>query len=139
MYLDYFPYFSTWYLFHLGSRFVIGIVFVILATIAMIKISCGSKDKFALSIMSSTFLYGVTFIGRSYTTMLMINYGISYEVTYYIFVPLDYLRHIAALQVWIIGVCYWRSAAACSFEVSWANEKIIFWIGVAVAALYYLG
>ena len=139
MYLDYFPYFFSWYLFYCGSQFAIGIVFVILGTIAMIKISCGSKDKFALSIMSSTFLYGVTSIGTSYTRMIMVNYGITFEVVYYVFVPFDYLRQIAALQVWIIGVCYWRSAAGCSFEVSWIDEKIIFWIGVAVAALYYLG
>ena len=81
----------------------------------MIKINCGSKDKFALSIMSSTFLYGVTYIVTSFTTMLIYNYGITFEAAYYLFVPSDYLKHIAALQVWILGVCYWRSATACSF------------------------
>ena len=78
MYLDYFPYYYfNWYFFYEGSRFVIGILFIILAAIAMIKISCGSKDKFALSIMSSTFLYGVTYTVSSYTFMLIVNYGIT--------------------------------------------------------------
>jgi hypothetical protein len=44
-------------------RIAVGAIIVIAASLAIIKISYGSKNKFAYSIMFFAYLYGIYYIG----------------------------------------------------------------------------
>ena len=48
------------------------------------------------------------------------------------------MQYQAALSVWIFGVCYWKSAEACSFKAKWLTDTKIIVIGAAVAATYFM-
>ncbi len=92
-------------------RIAIGVIIVIAASLAIIKVSYGSKNRFAYLIMCFAYLYSIYYIGY---TALYKNETSCKDILYALEIIL-YLEHMAALQVWIFGICYWKSATACSF------------------------
>ena len=125
------------------SRLSVGIILIIAATLAIIKITFGSKNKFAYLILSFTELYGIYYMGLALTEAYrhqedIPNKGEIYVVNNLAYQTVHYLQYLAALSVWIFGVCYWKSAEACSLKAKWLTETKIMVIGVAVAVAYFI-
>ena len=54
----------------------------------------------------------------------------------YAFQTCYYLQFISALQGWIFGMCYLKSAIASSFKVSWLTENKITAIGWIIGVFF---
>ncbi len=59
-----------------------------------------------------------------------------YFVNWYTYQSFAILQFIAALQGWIFGMCYLKSATASSFKVSWLTVKKITAFGLIVGVLF---
>jgi hypothetical protein len=46
------------------------------------------------------------------------------------------LQYISALQGWIFGICYLKSATACSIKVSWLTENKVAAFGWIIGGLF---
>ncbi len=125
------------------SRLSVGIILILAATLAIIKITLGSRNKFAYLILSFTELYGIYYMGLALTEAYrhledIPSKGEIYVVNNLAYQTVHYLQYLAALSVWIFGVCYWKSAETCSLKAKWLTESKIIVIGVAVAFAYFI-
>lgn len=126
------------------SRLSVGIILIFAATLAIITITFGSRNKFAFLILSFTELYGIYYMGLALTEAYrhqqeIPGKGEIYVVNNIAYQTVHYLQYLAALSVWIFGVCYWKSAeASCSLKAKWLTDTKIVVIGVAVAAAYFI-
>lgn len=123
-------------------RLSVGILLIIAATFAIIKVTLGSRNKFAYLIMSFTELYGIYYMGLALTEAYrhqeyIPGKGTKSVVNNLAYQTVHYLQYQAALSVWIFGVCYWKSAEACSFNAKWLTNTKVMIIGVAVGVAYF--
>ena len=106
---------------------------ILSATFAIKKVAEGSKNVFAFVLLSFTVLLGIAYVGKAFTEafrkeVVLPNRTI-HHVNEYAFQTNLYLQYLSALQGWIFGIRYLKSAAASSLKVSWLTENKVTAIG----------
>ena len=91
---------------------------IIPASYAAKKVNEGSKNMFAYVLLSFTLLLGVSYLGLSFFEAfrreLVLPARTYYSASQYGLQISLYLQFISALQGWIFGICYLKSAIASS-------------------------
>ena len=123
-------------------RLICGVIEIISAFFAILKVSEGSKNKFAYTLLSFTVITGISYVGQP------LDEAFRHEViqpnrTYYFnnkyaILTFAYLQYIAGLQGWIFGICYFKSATASSFSVFWLTESKINVFGWVIGIIYFV-
>ncbi len=105
---------------------IFGVLMIISALFAINKVSEGSKNMFAYDLLRFTVILGIAYVGEA------LNEAFSevdlpdwphYFINWYANQTFFYLRYISALQGWIFGICYFKSAVASSIKDSCLTES----------------
>ncbi len=91
---------------------------IIPACFALKKVREGSKNTFAYVLLGFTILLGIAYVGEAFTDAyrkeVFLPDGTNYLYNLYAYETCYYLQYISALQGWIFGMCYLKSATASS-------------------------
>jgi hypothetical protein len=89
---------------------------IISASFAVKKVSEVSKNMFAFVLLSFTMLLGIAYVGKALSEAFRHEVVLPdrphYFTNYYASETFNYLQLISALQGWIFGMCYTKSATA---------------------------
>ncbi len=97
---------------------ICGVLMIIPACFALKKVHEGSKNQFAYVLLSFTILLGIAYVGEAftdaYTKKVLLLDGTNYLPNLYAYETFYCLQYISALQGWIFGMCYLKSATSSS-------------------------
>ena len=95
-----------------------GVLMIISGSFAVKKVSEGSKNMFAYILLGFTVILGIAYIGlafcEAFRREVILPDRTHYFVNYNAFETFAFLQYISALQGWIFGMCYLKSATASS-------------------------
>jgi hypothetical protein len=97
---------------------VSGSVILISASVVMVKIYTGSKNKFAFTLMAFSQLLALSFLGQALSDVfrrpVYLNGKTYYFGNQYVYITSVYLDVMCSLQYWVFASRYWYSASQCA-------------------------
>ena len=93
---------------------VSGSVILISASVVMVKIFTGSKNKFAFTLMAFSQMLALSFLGQALSDVIRrpvyLNGELYYFGSHYAYITFVYLDVMCSLQYWVFASRYWYSA-----------------------------